>query len=105
MFIRCFSLAGNYSKIDSIRVIESYAFVYHWLKFSLDNHVFVEDIVNLIVESGVVPLLVQHLQEPQLSKEAVTGLRLYEHEVEKGSAFTLGLLAIKFGILDIIQDE
>ncbi|KVH94409.1 Armadillo [Cynara cardunculus var. scolymus] len=54
-----------------------------------------EDIVNLIVESGAVPVLVQHLQEPQLVKEAVAGLRPYEHEVEKGSAFTLGLLAIK----------
>ncbi|KAJ9543307.1 hypothetical protein OSB04_023014 [Centaurea solstitialis] len=54
-----------------------------------------EDIVNLIVESGAVSVLVQHLQEPQSPKEAVTGVRPYEHEVEKGSAFTLGLLAIK----------
>ncbi|KAI3745871.1 hypothetical protein L6452_08282 [Arctium lappa] len=37
------------------------------------------------------------LQEPQSLKEAVTGPRPYEHEVEKGSAFTLGLLAIKVG--------
>ncbi|KAI3506760.1 hypothetical protein L1887_21324 [Cichorium endivia] len=54
-----------------------------------------EDIVNLIVESGAVPALVQHLQVPQLPEEVVTGPRAYEHEVEKGSAFTLGLLAIK----------
>ncbi|KAL4588171.1 hypothetical protein LXL04_001052 [Taraxacum kok-saghyz] len=53
-----------------------------------------EDIVNLIVESGAVPALVRHLQAPQ-SKEDVAGPRPYEHEVEKGSAFTLGLLAIK----------
>ncbi|XP_071738245.1 ARM REPEAT PROTEIN INTERACTING WITH ABF2-like [Rutidosis leptorrhynchoides] len=54
-----------------------------------------EDVVNLIVESGAVPALVQHLQEPKWSNEVVTGSRPYEHEVEKGSAFTLGLLAIK----------
>jgi hypothetical protein len=53
----------------------------------------VEDIVNLIVESGAVPALVRHLQASQ-SKE-VAEPRPYEHEVEKGSAFTLGLLAIK----------
>ncbi|KVI03944.1 Armadillo [Cynara cardunculus var. scolymus] len=53
-----------------------------------------EDIVNLIVESGAVPALVRHLQAPQ-SKEVLEGPRPYEHEVEKGSAFTLGLLAIK----------
>ncbi|XP_071721363.1 ARM REPEAT PROTEIN INTERACTING WITH ABF2-like [Rutidosis leptorrhynchoides] len=52
-----------------------------------------EDIVNLIVESGAVPVLVRHLQAPQ-SKE-VAEPKPYEHEVEKGSAFTLGLLAIK----------
>lgn len=53
-----------------------------------------EDIVNLIVESGAVPTLVRHLQAPQ-SKEVVAESWPYEHEVEKGSAFTLGLLAIK----------
>ena len=53
-----------------------------------------EDIVNLIVESGAVPELVRHLQAPQ-SKEVVEQPRPYGHEVEKGSAFTLGLLAIK----------
>lgn len=56
-----------------------------------------EDIVNLIVESGAVPALVRHLQAPQ-SKEVVEP-KPYEHEVEKGSAFTLGLLAIKVVIL------
>ncbi|KAL4558773.1 hypothetical protein LXL04_036975 [Taraxacum kok-saghyz] len=53
-----------------------------------------EDIVNMIVESGAVPALVPHLQLSQ-SREDVTGPMLYEHEVEKRSAFTLGLLAIK----------
>ncbi|KAK1426674.1 hypothetical protein QVD17_15351 [Tagetes erecta] len=52
-----------------------------------------EDIVNLIVESGAVPALVRHLQAPEWKEVAVP--RPYEHEVEKGSAFTLGLLAIK----------
>ncbi|KAI3768565.1 hypothetical protein L2E82_19371 [Cichorium intybus] len=56
---------------------------------------FLENIVNLIVESGAVPALVRHLQAPQLPEELVTGPRAYEDEVEKGSAFTLGLLAIK----------
>ncbi|XP_076922484.1 ARM REPEAT PROTEIN INTERACTING WITH ABF2-like [Bidens hawaiensis] len=50
-----------------------------------------EDIVNLIVEAGAVPALVRHLQAPQWN----AGPRACEHEVEKGSAFTLGLLAIK----------
>ncbi|KAI3676410.1 hypothetical protein L1987_86017 [Smallanthus sonchifolius] len=52
-----------------------------------------EDIVNLIVESGVVPALVRHLQAPPSKEIAVP--RPYEHEVEKGSAYTLGILAIK----------
>ncbi|XP_076934594.1 ARM REPEAT PROTEIN INTERACTING WITH ABF2-like [Bidens hawaiensis] len=50
-----------------------------------------EDIVNLIVEAGAVPALVRHLQALQWN----AGPRACEHEVEKGSAFTLGLLAIK----------
>ncbi|KAI7755493.1 hypothetical protein M8C21_031667 [Ambrosia artemisiifolia] len=55
-----------------------------------------EDNVNLIVESGVVPLLVEHLQGPQLlPDEDVNSLRSFEHEAVKGCAFTLGLLAIK----------
>nr|GEW22122.1 hypothetical protein [Tanacetum cinerariifolium] len=53
-----------------------------------------EDIVNLIVESGAVRALVRHLQAPQW-KDDVEEPRPHEHEVEKGSAFTLGLLAIK----------
>ncbi|KAM7521593.1 hypothetical protein LguiA_011495 [Lonicera macranthoides] len=54
-----------------------------------------EDIVNVIVDSGAVPALVRHLEAPPQSREIESGLRPYEHEVEKGSAFTLGLLAVK----------
>lgn len=53
-----------------------------------------ENNVNLIVESGAVRALVRHLQAPQW-KDDVEEPRPLEHEVEKGSAFTLGLLAIK----------
>ncbi|KAJ8899363.1 hypothetical protein K2173_018337 [Erythroxylum novogranatense] len=53
-----------------------------------------EEIVNLIVDSGAVPALVMHLQPPPVSR--VDGGSIpYEHEVEKGSAFALGLLAVK----------
>lgn len=55
---------------------------------------FVEDVVNVIVEGGAVPVLVKHLQAPP-SEEGDRGVRPYEHEVEKGSAFALGLLAVK----------
>ena len=62
--------------------------------------------MNLLVGSGVVPALVKHLQEPHWPNETVIGFdefvtrsRPLEHEVEKGSAFTLGLLAIKVLII------
>lgn len=48
----------------------------------------------MIVDCGAVPALVQHLQAPAPPREGEAS-RPYEHEVEKGSAFTLGLLAIK----------
>ena len=54
--------------------------------------IFVEEIVSVIVDCGAVPVLVTHLQLPPLG-DAPT--RLYEYEVEKGSAFALGLLAVK----------
>ncbi|KAL2238871.1 UNVERIFIED_CONTAM: hypothetical protein Sindi_1078800 [Sesamum indicum] len=54
-----------------------------------------EDIVNVIVDCGAVPSLVSHLQAPPPMREGDSGPRPYEHEVEKGSAFALGLLAIK----------
>ncbi|KAI3449636.1 hypothetical protein Pfo_006301 [Paulownia fortunei] len=54
-----------------------------------------EDIVNVIVDCAAVPSLVRHLQAPPPVREGDSGPRPYEHEVEKGIAFTLGLLAIK----------
>lgn len=58
-----------------------------------------EEAVNVIVEGRAVPALVKHLQEPPplLVRDggASGGDRPCEHEVEKGSAFALGLLAMK----------
>ncbi|URE24175.1 BTB/POZ domain [Musa troglodytarum] len=58
-----------------------------------------EEVVNVIVEGGAVPALVKHLEEPPplLAREgSAAGVdRPFEHEVEKGSAFALGLLAVK----------
>ncbi|KAL0419900.1 UNVERIFIED_CONTAM: arm repeat protein interacting with a [Sesamum radiatum] len=54
-----------------------------------------EDIVNVIVDCEAIPSLVRHLQAPPPVREGDSGPRPYEHEVEKGSAFALGLLAIK----------
>ena len=56
--------------------------------------VFAEDVVNVIVEGGAIPALVKHLQAPPLS-DLVQHPLPFEHEVEKGSAFALGLLAVK----------
>lgn len=55
---------------------------------------FAEDVVNVIVEGGAVPGLVKHLQAPLIS-EGDHSSKPFEHEVEKGSAFALGLLAVK----------
>lgn len=58
----------------------------------------IEEIVNLIVDCGAVPVLVQHLQAPvpvPIPSKYGEALTPYEHEVEKGSALTLGFLAIK----------
>ncbi|XP_019197531.1 PREDICTED: ARM REPEAT PROTEIN INTERACTING WITH ABF2-like [Ipomoea nil] len=54
-----------------------------------------EEFVNVIVECGAVPGLVRNLLPPVPAGERDSGPIPYEHEVEKGSAFTLGLLAIK----------
>lgn len=54
--------------------------------------------MNVVVDCGAVPALVKHLQAPSLGSEGDGGEMPYEHEVEKGSAFTLGLLAIKVSI-------
>ncbi|XVF72407.1 hypothetical protein PTKIN_Ptkin12aG0119100 [Pterospermum kingtungense] len=52
-----------------------------------------EDIVDLIVECDAVPALVKHLQTPPTLKEGDP--KSFEYEVEKSSAFALGLLAVK----------
>ncbi|KAK4355523.1 hypothetical protein RND71_024494 [Anisodus tanguticus] len=54
-----------------------------------------EEIVNVIVDCGAVSALVQHLQAPPYVSEGEGSQIPLEHDVEKGSAFTLGLLAIK----------
>ncbi|KAK3027242.1 hypothetical protein RJ639_041660 [Escallonia herrerae] len=54
-----------------------------------------EEVVNVIVEGDAVPALVKHLQAPRQLIEGEEGSKPYEHEVEKGSAFALGLLAVK----------
>lgn len=57
-----------------------------------------EEIVNVIVDCGAVPALVRHLQAPvpvSIPSKYGEALTPYEHEVEKGSALTLGFLAIK----------
>ncbi|KAI8004795.1 ARM REPEAT PROTEIN INTERACTING WITH ABF2 [Camellia lanceoleosa] len=65
-----------------------------------DNHqallceVGAQEVVNVIVDGGAVPALVKHLQAPPLS-EGDLSPKPFEHEVEKGSAFALGLLAVK----------
>ncbi|OVA12569.1 BTB/POZ-like [Macleaya cordata] len=54
-----------------------------------------EEVVNIIVDGGAVPALVKHLRAPPILREDDSGPKPFEHEVEKGSAFALGLLAVK----------
>ncbi|AQK85757.1 ARM REPEAT PROTEIN INTERACTING WITH ABF2 isoform X4 [Zea mays] len=56
-----------------------------------------EEVVNMIVEGGAVAALVCHLEEPAVAAQTQEEqqLRPFELEVEKGAAFTLGLLAVK----------
>ncbi|OIV92598.1 hypothetical protein TanjilG_17949 [Lupinus angustifolius] len=55
-----------------------------------------EEVVNVIVEGGAIPALVMHLQAPPLDpNDSFHNPLPFEHEVEKGSAFALGLLAVK----------
>ncbi|CAK7327003.1 unnamed protein product [Dovyalis caffra] len=54
-----------------------------------------EEVVNVIVEGRAVPALVKHLQAPPSSEIDHDNSKPFEHEVEKGSAFALGLLAVK----------
>lgn len=50
--------------------------------------------MDVIVEGGAVPVLVKHLQAPPCG-DGDAALKPFEHDVEKGSAFALGYLAIK----------
>ncbi|XP_057549477.1 ARM REPEAT PROTEIN INTERACTING WITH ABF2-like [Amaranthus tricolor] len=78
---RCYSWSES-DRFDSKRAT-------HFLSGLAKN----EELVNLIVECGAVPALVMHLQSPPYSEDSVS--RPLEHEVEKGSALALGLLAVK----------
>ncbi|KAL0784707.1 hypothetical protein Bca101_000952 [Brassica carinata] len=63
-----------------------------------------EDLVNVIVDGGAVPALTAHLQPPPCS-DGDLAHKPFEHEVEKGSAFALGLLAIKPEYQNLIVDK
>ncbi|XP_068489940.1 ARM REPEAT PROTEIN INTERACTING WITH ABF2-like isoform X1 [Phaseolus vulgaris] len=63
-----------------------------------------EEVVNVIVEGGAIPALVKHLQAPPLVDRVEKPLP-FEHEVEKGSAFALGLLAVKPEHQQLIVDS
>ncbi|KAK4257924.1 hypothetical protein QN277_007448 [Acacia crassicarpa] len=63
-----------------------------------------EEVVNVIVEGGAIPALVKHLQAPP-SCEDDPAQKPFEHEVEKGSAFALGLLAVKPEHQQLIVDN
>lgn len=56
---------------------------------------FAEDFVNVIVDCGAVPVLVRHLQAPVMAIDGSGASLPFEHEVEKGSALALGLIAVK----------
>ncbi|KAL9993842.1 putative chromatin remodeling & transcription regulator BTB-POZ family [Helianthus debilis subsp. tardiflorus] len=84
-------LDSTFSSLESDRALVKRSI--HILSELAKNVFVLKDIVNLIVESGAVPALVRHLEAPDWKEVAEP--RPYEHEVEKGSAFTLGLLAIK----------
>ncbi|XP_030465913.1 ARM REPEAT PROTEIN INTERACTING WITH ABF2 [Syzygium oleosum] len=62
-----------------------------------------EELGSLLVDGGVVPALVKHLQAPP-SAEGDRSARPYEHEVEKGCAFALGHLAVKPELQQLIVD-
>ncbi|KAJ6903438.1 ARM REPEAT PROTEIN INTERACTING WITH ABF2-like [Populus alba x Populus x berolinensis] len=63
-----------------------------------------EEVVNVIVEGGAVPALVKHLEAPPSSGIDHNNSKPFEHEVEKESAFALGLLAVKPEHQQIIVD-
>ncbi|KAG4403994.1 hypothetical protein AAZX31_01G224500 [Glycine max] len=65
-----------------------------------------EEVVNVIVEGGAIPALVKHLQAPPLAEsDRLPRPMPFEHEVEKGSAFALGLLAVKPEHQQLIVDS
>ncbi|XP_058769649.1 ARM REPEAT PROTEIN INTERACTING WITH ABF2-like isoform X2 [Vicia villosa] len=63
-----------------------------------------EEVVNVIVEGGAIPALVKHLQAPPV-EDCDQKVLPFEHEVEKGSAFALGLLAVKPEHQQLIVDS
>ncbi|KAK4257923.1 hypothetical protein QN277_007447 [Acacia crassicarpa] len=63
-----------------------------------------EEVVNLIVEGGAIPALVKHLQAPPSCGDDAAE-KPFEHEVEKESAFALGLLAVKPEHQQLIVDN
>ncbi|XP_030486794.2 ARM REPEAT PROTEIN INTERACTING WITH ABF2 [Cannabis sativa] len=65
-----------------------------------------EEIVNVIVDCGAVPVLVKHLQTLMMSpaRGGEAAPRLYENEVERNSAFAIGLLAVKPEYQQLIVD-
>ncbi|KAL5561677.1 hypothetical protein UlMin_031424 [Ulmus minor] len=63
-----------------------------------------EEDVDVIVETGAIPVLVKYLQAPPPARDGDSCTPPYEHEVEKGSAFALGLLAVKPEYQQLIVD-
>lgn len=57
----------------------------------------------MIVDGGAVPALVRCLQAPPVAE--MGGVQVaFEHEVEKGCAFMLGLLAVKVSFGNCVCD-
>ncbi|KAI4301256.1 hypothetical protein L6164_034550 [Bauhinia variegata] len=63
-----------------------------------------EESVNDIVNCGAVPALVRHLQAPKPVGQGDGAPLSCEHEVEKGCALALGLLAVKPELQELIVD-
>ncbi|XP_024017337.1 ARM REPEAT PROTEIN INTERACTING WITH ABF2 [Morus notabilis] len=63
-----------------------------------------EEIVSVIVHCGAIPVLVNNLQAPQPGR-GDDATRRCDYEVEKGSAFALGLLAVKPEYQHLIVDS
>ncbi|KHN30464.1 Arm repeat protein interacting with ABF2 [Glycine soja] len=77
-----------------------------YLEFSVRPLTSAEEVVNVIVEGGAIPALVKHLQAPPLAEsDRLPRPMPFEHEVEKGSAFALGLLAVKPEHQQLIVDS